>query len=104
MAINRNWMAKITRTRTNQQPAALPFEIADLAFASWETIARRSWLMVAGGCSPIEYQQMMKEKIEAACDSALAVAFAPPHSMVSAALAPWTLRARANARRLRTAD
>ena len=79
----------------------LSFDVADLAIASWETIARRSWMMLIGECSPTEYHQMMHEKLEAACDSVFAVAFTPAHEMVSAALAPWTQRALANAQRLR---
>ncbi len=88
-------------TKHYRQTTALPFEVADLAWASWETIARRSWLMFSGACSPMEYQKMMQEKVEAVYDSAFAVAFNPGHSMLSAALAPWTRRARANVKRLR---
>lgn len=95
-------MTKPSRQK-HRHPALLHLDVADLAFASWETIARRSWMMIAGSCPPQEYQRMLHEKFEAACDSALAAAFNPGHFMVSAALAPWTHRARANAQRLRTA-
>jgi hypothetical protein len=93
---------KNTSAQKHRHPALLHLDVADLAFASWETIAHRSWMMIAGECSPLEYQRMMQEKFEAACDSAFAFAFAPGPSAVSAALAPWTHRARANAQRLRT--
>jgi len=94
---------KKTSSQKHRHPALLSLDVADLAFASWETIARRSWMMLSGACSPLEYQRMMHEKFEAVCDSAMAAAFNPGHSMVSAALAPWTHRARANALRLREA-
>ncbi len=84
-------------------PAFLPFDMADLALASWETITRRSWMMLSGSCPPAEYQRMLQEKMEAVCASAMAAAFTPGPSMMSAALAPFTRRARANAKRLRGA-
>lgn len=79
----------------------LPWDFADLALASWETIARRSWLMLSGACPPSEYQRMLHEKFEASCDAAVAMAFTPGMGMAAAGLAPFTKRARDNALRLR---
>jgi hypothetical protein len=79
----------------------LPLLLAELAFASWETMLRRSAMIAAGTCSAAEYQRMVLEKAEAARRSALAM-MAPGGSRgLEAALAPWHRRARANARRLR---
>ena len=99
-----NCLAGIVTKRKQKKSSAwpmLPFEMADLAFASWETIAHRSRMMLAGSCSSLEYQRMFEEKMSAVCDSAVAAAFTPGPSMLSAALAPFTRRARANAQRLR---
>lgn len=96
-------LVKNPKQSEHRHPALLPFDMADLVFASWETITRRSWMMLAGECSPAEYQHMLSEKMEAVCDSAMAAAFTPGPSMMSAALEPWTRRARANALRLRGA-
>jgi len=49
--------------------------MAELMVASWETIARRSLMMLQGTCSPAEYQRMTTEKVAAIQQSALAVMF-----------------------------
>jgi hypothetical protein len=72
--------------------------MAELMMASWETIARRSLMMVQGTCSLAEYQRMAIEKAAALQQSALAVMTGRGKK---AALAPWHKRATANARRLR---
>jgi len=72
--------------------------MAELMMASWETIARRSLMMVQGTCSPKEYQRMAMEKAAALQQSAIAVMTGRGKR---AALAPWHKRAAANARRLR---
>jgi hypothetical protein len=66
--------------------------------ASWETIARRSLMMVKGMCSPAEYQRMVTEKAAVIQQSALAVMVGRGKREV---LAPWHKRATANAKRLR---
>jgi hypothetical protein len=77
---------------------ALPLMMAELMMASWETIARRSLMMVQGTCSPAEYRRMAMEKAAAFRQSARAVMSGRGDR---AALAPWHKRATANARRLR---
>ena len=71
---------------------------AELMMASWETIARRSLMMVRGTCSPTEYQRMVAEKAAAMQLSALAVMGGRGKRQV---LTPWHKRATANAKRLR---
>jgi hypothetical protein len=76
----------------------LPVMMAELAMASWETIARRTAMIARGTLSPAEYQRMVIEKAAALQQSALAVMTGRGKK---AALAPWHKRATANARRLR---
>ena len=70
---------------------------ATLGFYAWETIMRRSLMMMSGNCSPAEYQRMVTEKMEAATASAAAIAT----GNLAGALTPWHEAVRANARRLR---
>jgi hypothetical protein len=72
--------------------------MAELARASWETIARRTAMIARGACTPAEYQRMVMEKAAALQQSALAVMTGRGEK---AALRPWHRRATANARRLR---
>jgi hypothetical protein len=72
--------------------------MAELALASWETIARRTAMIARGACTPAEYQRMVMEKAAALQQSALAVMTGQGEK---AALRPWHRRATANARRLR---
>jgi hypothetical protein len=72
--------------------------LAELAFASWETMMHRSWMMAAGTCSPAEYQRMVFEKMQAAQRSAMVLMRPWTAAGATAALAPWHRRARANAR------
>jgi hypothetical protein len=51
--------------RNNRAAAALPLMWDELAVASWETIARRSFLMMSGACSLEEYHRMAAEKLQA---------------------------------------
>ncbi len=74
--------------------------MAELTLASWETIARRTCMMVGGTCSPAEYQRMVLEKTQAAQHSAIVLMSGRTRDL-TAALAPWHGRATANARRLR---
>ena len=77
----------------------LPLMMAELTWASWETMARRAWMMADGSCSTAEYQRMVLEKARAAQRSALALML--PGATLAAAMAPWHRPAVANARRLR---
>jgi hypothetical protein len=72
--------------------------MAELAMASWETIARRTAMIARGACTPAEYQRMVMEKAAALQQSAIAVMTGRGKQ---AALQPWHRRATANARRLR---
>ena len=72
--------------------------MAELAMASWETIARRTEMIARGTLSATEYQRMFMEKAAALQQSALAVMTGRGKK---AALSPWHKRATANARRLR---
>jgi hypothetical protein len=72
--------------------------MAELAMASWETIARRTAMIARGVCTPAEYQRMLMEKAAAMQQSAIAVMTGRGKK---AALSPWHKRATANARRLR---
>ena len=77
---------------------ALPNMLTDLTLASWETIYRRTQMMARGTCSMAEYQRMVMEKAAAAQAAAFALMTGRGHA---AALAPYVVRSRANARRLR---
>jgi hypothetical protein len=77
----------------------LPLLFAELALASWETIARRMLMMADGTCSPAEYARMVTEKAAAVQRSALTLT-GRPRSM-RGVIGPWHRSARANAKRLR---
>jgi hypothetical protein len=79
-------------------PLALPMMMARLTAASWETIFHRTAMMANGTCSPAEYQRMVLEKATAARHSMMALMTGKSPMAV---LAPYSSRARANARRLR---
>jgi hypothetical protein len=87
-------MKRLSRRRTR----ALPLMMAELAMASWETIARRTAMIARGTITTAEYQRMVMEKAAALQQSAIAVMAGRGEK---AALAPWHKRATANARRLR---
>jgi hypothetical protein len=76
----------------------LPGMMTQLTLASWETIYHRSLMMTQGTCSAAEYQRMFMEKAAAMQASALALMTGRGSA---AALAPYLVRSRANARRLR---
>lgn len=86
------------KTPSAYAPFALPLMMTQLAAASWETIFRRSLMMVQGNCSASEYLRMTAEKTAALNASAAAMLAGRGQA---AALAPFVSRARANARRLR---
>jgi hypothetical protein len=81
----------------------LPVVAAELMFCSWETIARRTWMMATGSCSAAEYQRMILEKAEAAQRSACIALSARGERGALAILAPWHRCAAANVKRLRRA-
>jgi hypothetical protein len=87
-------MKGLSRRRTR----ALPLMMAELAMASWETIARRTAMIAEGTITAAEYQRMVIEKAAALQQSAIA---AMTGRGKKAALSPWHRRATANARRLR---
>jgi hypothetical protein len=72
--------------------------MARLTMASWETIFRRSMMMMQGTCSMAEYTLMATEKVAAAQTSLLALSRGRGHAEV---LAPFVSRTRANVKRLR---
>jgi len=72
--------------------------MAELAMASWETIARRTAMITRGTLTRAEYQRMVMEKAAALQQSAIAVMTGRGKT---AAIRPWHKRATANARRLR---
>jgi len=74
---------------------------AELAFASWETIARRTLMMAQGTCSPAEYARMVLEKAAAAQRSALALSRPRTRRNPRSIIGPWHRSAAANAKRLR---
>jgi Na+/glutamate symporter len=76
----------------------LPVMMTELAMASWETIYHRTLLMAQGTCAISEYQRMFVEKAEAMQASTMALMTGRGNA---AALAPYLVRSRANARRLR---
>jgi hypothetical protein len=76
-----------------------PIMLAELAIASAETIAHRSWMIATGRCTPREYRRMLAEKMKAAGQSGRAAL--APRAKATALIAPWHRAARANAARLR---
>jgi hypothetical protein len=53
---------KKTRRR---KAVRLPGMMTELMFSSFETIARRSWMLSQGKCSPTEFARMVLEKQQA---------------------------------------
>jgi len=84
--------------KRRRRARSFPLMMAELAMASWETIARRTASMARGTLTPAEYQRMVIEKAAALQQSAVAVMTGRGKKAV---LAPWHKRATANARRLR---
>jgi hypothetical protein len=75
-----------------------PAMMTQLTLSSWETIYHRSLMMAQGTLSVAEYQRMFMEKAAAVQASTLALMSGQGHA---AAVAPYLVRSRANARRLR---
>ncbi len=72
--------------------------MTQLTLSSWETIFHRSVMMAQGTCSAAEYQRMVMEKAAAMQAASLAMMTGRGNAAV---LAPYLVRSRANARRLR---
>jgi len=88
------------KSRQRRSPMPAPIMLAELAWASWETIARRTVMMAQSTCSPAEYQRMVSEKTAAALEIGMMLS-SPAGASVAALLEPWHSRATANAKRLR---
>jgi len=88
--------------KTPKHPSVLsaPFMMAELAWASWETIARRSLMMAQNSCSLAEYNRMVYEKTAATLEISRVLA-SPGSASAEALLRPLHSRATANAKRLR---
>ena len=83
-------------------PAIAAFQMAaELAWASWETILRRTFMMAQSTCSSAEYHRMLHEKAAAALEIS-GLLLSPGGASAEALLAPWHSRATANAKRLRS--
>jgi hypothetical protein len=91
----------VAMSRRKRRPAFLPIMIAELMRSSWETVARRTWIMAQGSYSAAEYRHILNEKVLAAYSSGLMLANNGSNEAMLAALAPWHRRATANAERLR---
>ena len=74
--------------------------MAELAWASWETIMRRAFMMAQSTCSAAEYQRMIDEKTAATLEMS-GLLFSPGGASAETFLMPWHSRAAANAKRLR---
>jgi hypothetical protein len=89
------------KARRRRTALSLPGMVADLMFASWETIARRTMLIAQNNCSPAEYRRMVTEKANAATASGLKFIASGGRVSMASVIAPWRRRAVANAKRLR---
>jgi len=49
------------KRRARSRARTLPLMMAELAMASWETVARRTAMIARGTCTPAEYQRMVIE-------------------------------------------
>jgi hypothetical protein len=76
----------------------LPAMMTQLTLSSWETIFHRGLMMAQGTCSVAEYQRMVMEKAAAMQASTVALMTGRGNAAV---LAPYLVRSKANARRLR---
>jgi hypothetical protein len=72
--------------------------MTELMFASFETIARRSWILAQGKCSSAEFARMVLEKQQAFALSGFALLSGASAASI---LVPFHRGATANAKRLR---
>ena len=91
----------VMKGRKRPQRLSLAVMFSELMLASWETMTRRSLLILQNDCSPAEYRRMANEKAEAAARSAARLVSGRGRAKMSSLPAPWHSRAIANARRLR---
>ena len=87
--------------RLRRKAVSLPVLMMELAFASWETVGRRSLMIARGRCSSAEYWRMMREKSLATHRSASVLAGSNGTLDWGELIAPWHIRATSNVRRLR---
>ena len=87
--------------RKRRRKKRVPLPLMELALASWETVGRRGAMIARGKRSPAEYSRMVIEKMSATTRSAASLSRSRRAPDWTAVLAPWHLRATANARRLR---
>ena len=80
------------------QAVRLPAMMTEMMFSSFETIARRSWMLAQGKCSPTECARMVLEKQQALALSGFALLSGASAASI---LAPFHRGATANAKRLR---
>jgi hypothetical protein len=73
--------------------------MTELAISSFDTILKRTGMILSGTCTAGEYHRMVREKAEAAQASLRTLTTGSAD--IGALLAPWHRRAKANARRLR---
>lgn len=92
-------MKLVSASETSPSLSALQMMV-ELAWASWETIIRRSLMIAQNTCSTAEYHSMFNEKTSAILETG-SLLTTPDRSSAAALLAPWHSRATANARRLR---
>ena len=80
------------------QAVRLPAMMTEMMFSSFETIARRSWMLAQGKCSPTECARMVLEKQQALALSGFALLRGASAASI---LAPFHRGVTANAKRLR---
>ena len=80
------------------QAIRLPAMMTEMMFSSFETIARRSWMLAQGKCSPTEFARMVLEKQQALALSGFALLRGASAASI---LAPFHRGVTANAKRLR---
>jgi len=87
----------------NRRPQpALPMLFAELTWASWETMLRRSMMIAQGTCTDAEYHRMVMEKVSAVRQtSRLAIRPGSIGANPAGLFLPWHRAATRNAKRLR---
>jgi hypothetical protein len=93
--------ASVMKIRKRRRELSLAVMMSDLMLGSWETITRRSLLIMQNQCSPAEYRRMINEKAEAAARSTARLVSGNGRATTTSLLVPWRSRAVANAKRLR---
>ena len=91
-------LTRMKKHRARTPAPTLPMTMAWLTLTSWETVCRRSLMMLQGTCPQAEYRRMVSEKRAAMQRSALVLMKGGGHA---AQLAPFLRRTKANVKRLR---